>query len=108
MVNSQIHLVRPTHLSHKIRGKGANASAAGMSAIGKPTHHGSSFAGGGDKIQSLRVWEPPSFCMAFFWYVPLSTISYLFNDPLDAPALHILSPRSSSPHGRLDYPPLFP
>ena len=47
-------------------------SAAVMSAIGKPTHIHShpSVGGGGDKIQSLRVWEPPSFCMAFFWYVP--------------------------------------
>ena len=54
--------------------EGTNISAAGMSAIGKPTQTGSSsvFGGGGgegDKIQSLRVWEPPSFCMAFFWYV---------------------------------------
>jgi hypothetical protein len=57
-----------------------DTSAAAMSAIGKPTTHGSnsiSATGGGDKIQSLKVWEPPSFCMAFFWYVPLDVPSRL-------------------------------
>jgi hypothetical protein len=49
-------------------------SAAGMSAIGKPTESGSSAFGsrGDDQIQSLKVWEPPAFCMAFFWYVCFS------------------------------------
>jgi len=46
------------------------SSAAAMSAIGKPTQSSSAFTGGvDDKIQSLRVWEPPSFCLAFFWCV---------------------------------------
>jgi hypothetical protein len=47
-----------------------------MSAIGKPTESGSSTFGsrGDDKIQSLKVWEPPAFCMAFFWYVCFSLL----------------------------------
>lgn len=67
----------------------ADDSAAGMSAIGKPTHSNSSptFRGGGDKIQSLRVWEPPSFCMAFFWYVSSPPLTSLSPECLGRPGL---------------------
>ena len=77
--------------------KDADGSAAAMSAIGKPTHTHShpSVGGGGDKIQSLRVWEPPSFCMAFFWYVPLQHLIHSsFFDPcrLVPSSMHMIAP----------------
>ncbi|EIW68316.1 hypothetical protein TREMEDRAFT_71965 [Tremella mesenterica DSM 1558] len=59
--------------------------AAGiMSATGHPTSSSISHsAPGEDKIQCLRVWDPPDFCLAFFCSFPPS-----------APALsHLLTPR---------------
>jgi hypothetical protein len=37
--------------------------------MGKPTDKPISPFGSEDRIQSLRVWDPPDFCLAFFWYV---------------------------------------
>lgn len=36
------------------------ASIAGVEQPARP-------AGGADMIQTLRIWDPPSFCLAFFW-----------------------------------------
>ena len=48
-----------------------------------------------DKIQSLRVWEPPDFCLAFFWYAraPSSQLIALVLTPSSAfpPSAPILS-----------------
>ena len=52
-------------------------SGALMSAIGRPQNNpltGNSMPNE-DRIQSLRVWEPPEFCLAFFWYVSFCPIS---------------------------------
>lgn len=43
-------------------------SAAVMSMLGRPTDKPISPFGAEDRIQSLRVWDPPEFCLAFFWY----------------------------------------
>lgn len=42
-----------------------------MSALGRPlSDHPSGASGNGeDRIQCLRVWDPPEFCLMFFWYV---------------------------------------
>lgn len=44
-------------------------SAAIMSMLGRPIDTPISPFGSEDRIQSLRVWDPPDFCLAFFWYV---------------------------------------
>lgn len=36
------------------------ASIAGVEHTPRPT-------GSMDMIQTLRIWDPPSFCLAFFW-----------------------------------------
>lgn len=43
-----------------------------FSAFGRPLGNAPSlkdFDQAENKIQSLRVWDPPEFCLALFWYV---------------------------------------
>lgn len=45
-------------------------SHAVFSAFGRPQGNAPSLKDLGqaeNKIQSLRVWDPPEFCLAFFW-----------------------------------------
>ncbi|KAL7422503.1 hypothetical protein Q5752_003151 [Cryptotrichosporon argae] len=62
-----------------------------LSAFGRRPPLASS-SSGDDKIQSLRVWEPPEFCLAFFCALPPSApvLSYLLTPrhPFITPLLH--------------------
>ncbi|ORY32118.1 hypothetical protein BCR39DRAFT_587111 [Naematelia encephala] len=53
-----------------------------------------SFTPSEDKIQSLRVWDPPEFCLAFFCAFPPSApvLSYLLTPlhPFITPVLHLV------------------
>lgn len=79
MDDRQVHFVSMHR--QKIRGSPIHAcSSATMAAIGKPTEHGSSTysSGGEDKMQTLKVWEPPAFSLAFFWSVsPVFFLPYM-------------------------------
>lgn len=43
------------------------SSHALLSAFGFRQPATSARGGSSDRIQSLRVWDPPDFCLAFFW-----------------------------------------
>ncbi|KAK4690053.1 hypothetical protein P7C73_g50, partial [Tremellales sp. Uapishka_1] len=57
-------------------------SSTVLSSIGKPqtTYVPGLGAGADDRIQSLHLWDPPEFCLAFFCAYPPSSpiLSYLF------------------------------
>ncbi|WRT68723.1 uncharacterized protein IL334_005703 [Kwoniella shivajii] len=66
-----------------------------LSAFGKPPKDIPRFTGFGtdDKIQSLRVWDPPEFCLAFFCAFPpispLLTHLLVPLHPIYVPLLHL-------------------
>lgn len=47
----------------KVLGRVAWRSVASIAGFEAPTRP----RGGGDMIERLRIWDPPSFCLAFFW-----------------------------------------
>ncbi|CAD6580584.1 MAG: hypothetical protein TREMPRED_002781 [Tremellales sp. Tagirdzhanova-0007] len=69
--------------------------AAFMSLVGRPLRSTipGAFVPSEDKIQSLRVWEPSEFCLAFFCAFPPSApiLSYLLTHlhPFLTPLLHL-------------------
>ncbi|KAK1921037.1 hypothetical protein DB88DRAFT_501993 [Papiliotrema laurentii] len=66
-----------------------------LSIFGHQSSSSTASNGPDDKIQSLRVWEPPEFCLAFFCAYPPSAplLSYLLTlrHPFLTPLLHLVT-----------------